>query len=62
MKLSDVMSHMGLSSYAEVALVIFFAVFVCVTIYVLRSDKQAAFDRAARLPLDDSEPKETDRD
>jgi cbb3-type cytochrome oxidase subunit 3 len=62
MKLSDVMSHMGLSSYAEVALVIFFAVFVCVALYVLRSDKQAAFDRAARLPLDDSEPKETDRD
>lgn len=62
MKLSDVMSHMGLSSYAEVALLIFFAVFVGVTLYVLRSDKKAAFERAARLPLDDSEPKELDRE
>lgn len=62
MKLSDVMSHMGLSSYAEVALLIFFAVFVGIAVYVLRSDKQGVFDRAARLPLDDSEPKETHRD
>lgn len=52
MKLSDVMSAMQLAGYAEVALVIFFGVFVLVAIYVARGRKER-FEHASRLPLDD---------
>ena len=51
MKLSDVMSHMGLSVYAEVALLIFLSVFVGVVFDVLASAKQHR--AASLLPLDD---------
>lgn len=51
MKLSDVMSHMGLSAYAEVALLIFLGVFIGVVFDVLASSRQ---HQAARLlPLED---------
>ena len=53
MRLSDVVSHSGLSIYAIVALLLFFAVFVAVTVRVARS-KRADMDRQARMPLDDS--------
>ena len=56
MKLSDVMSAMGLATYAEAALLIFLVVFVAVAIDVLRSGKRKqAF---AELPLaDDAGPR-----
>lgn len=56
MKLSDVMSAMGLAAYAEVSLVIFFAVFVGVVFHVYRRDLCAHFEKASRMPLDDESP------
>ncbi len=50
--LSDVMANSGLHGYAEVALVIFFIVFVAIAMRVLfTSDKD--LERAASMPLDD---------
>lgn len=56
MKLSDVMSSMGLAVYAEVALVIFFAVFVGVLLHVYRRDLRPEYERARMMPLDDDTP------
>ena len=58
MKLSDVMSHSGLTVYAEIALIVFLAAFAAVVIRVLAA-KRHDMDRAARLPLDgdDADPK-----
>ncbi|MEO5799206.1 MAG: cbb3-type cytochrome c oxidase subunit 3 [Gemmatimonadales bacterium] len=53
MKLSDIMSHSGLSIYAEVALVIFLAAFCGIVCWVFRPSSSAMWQRAARLPLDD---------
>jgi hypothetical protein len=50
--LADVISAAGLYVYAEVAMVIFVLVFVAVGVRVI-SSRSAAWDRAARLPLDD---------
>lgn len=56
MKLSDVMSAMNLTSYAEVALLIFFTVFVLVAVHTFRSDKTALYERARGMPLEDDVP------
>lgn len=53
MKLSDIMSSMGLASYAEVALVIFFVVFLAVVAHVMNRRNTERFERARHLPLDD---------
>ncbi|HSI03001.1 MAG: hypothetical protein ACAI38_20595 [Myxococcota bacterium] len=51
MKLSDVVSHAGLAFYAEVALVIFAAVFLAVVAYLfIRGSDLEAF---ASIPLAD---------
>jgi cbb3-type cytochrome oxidase subunit 3 len=55
MRLSDIMSHAGLAIYAEVALVIFLAVFVAIVIRLFRS-KRSEMERRARMPLEDNEP------
>jgi hypothetical protein len=39
MKLSDAVSHAGLALYAELALVIFAAVFVAVVFYIARKTR-----------------------
>jgi cbb3-type cytochrome oxidase subunit 3 len=52
MKLSDVMSHMNLSSYAEIGLLIFFLVFLAICARLFFGSKQA-MAAAARLPLSD---------
>jgi cbb3-type cytochrome oxidase subunit 3 len=49
MKLSDVMSSMHLTIYAEVPLLVFMGVFIGVCLHMLRSS--AHFDAAAQLPL-----------
>ena len=50
--ISDVVSGAGLAGYAEIALLIFFLVFVAVGLRVLFSAKHS-FRDAAHLPLDD---------
>ncbi len=57
--ISDVVSGAGLAGYAEIALLIFFLVFVAVGLRVLFSAKHS-FQDAARLPLDDSSPAPAD--
>jgi len=60
-RLSDLMSHAGLHGYAEVALVIFFVVFLSVLLRVFAPSRKAEMDEMARKPLadddgDDSSP------
>ncbi|MFO0569859.1 MAG: cbb3-type cytochrome c oxidase subunit 3 [Polyangiaceae bacterium] len=58
MKLSDIMSSMGLATYAEISLLIFFAVFMGVVFHVYKKGSQETFDRAGRMPLDDDHPQD----
>lgn len=51
--ISDVVGAAGLHGYAEVALILFFAVFVAVALRVLFT-RRADLDRLARMPLDDT--------
>ena len=44
MRLSDIMSNMALSGWAEAALVIFFAVFLLVAYQVLHKKNREAFE------------------
>ena len=53
--LSDVVGAAGLQGYAEVALIIFFAVFVAVALRVLAT-RRRDLDHVARLPLEDDAP------
>jgi cbb3-type cytochrome oxidase subunit 3 len=53
MKLSDVVSHSGLAIFAEIALVLFFLVFVAVLVRTLRPSRRAELEHDARLPLED---------
>ncbi len=53
MKLSDIMSHMGLASYAEVALAIFLAVFIGAAIWAYLPSNRHRFSLAMTLPLED---------
>jgi cbb3-type cytochrome oxidase subunit 3 len=51
MKLSDVMSAMNLTAYAEVALILFLLAFVMVAISLLRHGERETWERARQLPL-----------
>ena len=53
MRLSDIMSQMGLAGYAELGLVIFFLVFVVVTVRALFFTRNTEYQRAERIPFDD---------
>jgi cbb3-type cytochrome oxidase subunit 3 len=57
MSLPDVVGHAGLSSFAEIALVLFFGTFLGILAYVVLR-RRGAWDRARRLPLDDEVPAE----
>jgi len=52
MRLSDIMSSMQLSSYAEVALLLFLGAFVAVAISVFWSHSSEEWERCRHLPLD----------
>ncbi|HEU4579517.1 MAG TPA: cbb3-type cytochrome c oxidase subunit 3 [Polyangiaceae bacterium] len=55
MKLSDIMSSMQLSSYAEVALVLFLGAFGAILISLLWSRKREEWERYRHLPLDETD-------
>lgn len=55
MKLSELMSGMGLSGYAQVALVLFLVVFASQTIRVLRPSLKRHWNDLGNLPLDGDE-------
>jgi hypothetical protein len=52
MRLSDIMSQMGLASYAEVGLILFFLTFVAVAIRLSRTSKETLLQHA-HIPLND---------
>jgi hypothetical protein len=61
MKLSDVMSAANLAGYAEIALVVFFVVFLLVALRVARGKKE--WHRARFLPLDgDADARSEEKD
>lgn len=59
MSLTDVMSNLKLSIFAEAPLVIFMVLFIAVCVRVFWLSSKAEMDNAARIPLADSEPIET---
>jgi cbb3-type cytochrome oxidase subunit 3 len=56
MRLSDIMGHAGLSTYAEIALVLFLIAFVLIAISVFAPSRTKEFEEASRMPLDDIHP------
>jgi cbb3-type cytochrome oxidase subunit 3 len=56
MHLSEIMSHAGLSGYAEIALIIFMVAFVLIAVAVFAPSRRREFDEASRMPLDDVHP------
>jgi hypothetical protein len=52
MKLSDIMSSMQLSGYAEVAMLLFMGAFLAVSISLLRNRDSEEWERCRHLPLD----------
>ena len=51
MRMSDVVSSMGLAIFPVVALVLFLSVFIGVVLQVTRRNRRAELDGAAFLPL-----------
>ena len=64
MKLSDIMSNAGLSTYAEIALVLFLLAFLAVVISLFLPGRQRMYERMRHLPIDQDTPAGTalDRD
>jgi cbb3-type cytochrome oxidase subunit 3 len=56
MSLTDIMSGAGLSSWAEVALVIFVVAFAAIVWRTFLPSRKRGYDEAARLPLEDDTP------
>lgn len=55
MSLTDLMSHAGLSIYAEMGLVLFLASFVAICWWVYRPANRQRWTSDAQLPLDDGQ-------
>lgn len=52
MRLTDIMSGAGLTSWAELGLIVSFVTFAAIAVWVL-SRRKATWERARFLPLDD---------
>lgn len=59
--IADVVSAAGLAGYAEIALLLFFAVFVAVGVRAIATNR-GAIDHAARLPLEPDDATSTGGD
>lgn len=55
MSLSDIMSHAGLTRFAEIGLLISFAAFACVVVWALLLPRRQV-EAFARQALEDDEP------
>ena len=53
MGLADLVSHAGLSRYAEAALVLFMAAFVAIVVWTFAPGCGREMREAGRMPLDD---------
>ncbi|MEQ1691499.1 MAG: cbb3-type cytochrome c oxidase subunit 3 [Gemmatimonas sp.] len=56
MKLSDIMGNAGLSMYAQIALLIFLAVFIAIVIRTWAPSRRRELQDAAMIPLNDELP------
>lgn len=56
MKLSDVVAQAGLAGYAEIALVVFFLVFVAVMVRTWRPSRRDELEAQRLLPLEPDSP------
>ena len=56
MKLSDIMSAAGLSTYAEIALVLFMLAFLAVVVSLFLPGKQRTYERMRHLPITPDSP------
>ncbi|HEX5044693.1 MAG TPA: CcoQ/FixQ family Cbb3-type cytochrome c oxidase assembly chaperone [Candidatus Polarisedimenticolaceae bacterium] len=54
MSLSELVSALRLHLWAEIALVLFLALFLGVLLYTFGRRRAALFDRARRMPLDEA--------
>ena len=54
MRLTDVMSAAGLSSWAELALVLCFITFAAIVVWVFVIRRKPSYEHQRNLPLDDS--------
>jgi cbb3-type cytochrome oxidase subunit 3 len=62
MRLSDVMSHLGLAIYPILGMFLFLSVFVGAIVGVTRRNRRSELDAAAHLPLiDDATTQESRR-
>ena len=61
MKLSDIMSAAGLSTYAEIALVIFLLAFIAVVVSLVAPGRQRTYERMRHLPIAADTPDATVR-
>ncbi|MFO0838486.1 MAG: CcoQ/FixQ family Cbb3-type cytochrome c oxidase assembly chaperone [Phycisphaerae bacterium] len=52
MSMTDIMSHMKLSAFPQIALPIFLVAFAAICIYAFTRSRRE-IDHAARLPIDD---------
>jgi cbb3-type cytochrome oxidase subunit 3 len=52
-RLSDLMSAMGLQVWAEIGLVLFLALFAGVIVYTFGPRRRETFDQARHMPLDE---------
>lgn len=55
MKLSDIMSAAGLTSWAEIGLIISVATFAAIVAYVFIVRSRASYEDERNLPLDDDD-------
>lgn len=53
MKLSEIMSNMGLSGYTQVAMVLFLFAFIGEAIWIFLPRNRSLWNRAQHLPLED---------
>ena len=51
MSLTDIMSNADLSGYTQIALIIFFVLFMAIVIYLYGIRSKSSWDRLSRLPL-----------
>jgi len=53
MSLSDIMSAAGLTSWAEIALILCFVTFMLIVVWVFGVRRKASYEHLRELPLDD---------
>jgi cbb3-type cytochrome oxidase subunit 3 len=55
---TDVMSGSGLAVYAELAMILFAAAFVAITVWIWLPRNRKMWESVSRMPLDDDQPQE----